>query len=302
LVLAAALWGTAGTATKYALRGFGPVTLLAVELTAASGLLWTVLLVRGYRRPASFPRVALLGLLEPALAYLGETSGLARTSASNGAVITGMESVFVVGLAAIFLRERVSRVLVAAVAVALLGLIVLEGSARWAGAGTGDMLVLAGALSAAGYSVVARGGRDPDPLAVTAHQFAVATLLVVPLAAHRWAVGAEGGTVPLPYWIAAVAVGTAGFAASFLLYNRAILTLNAGSASVIVNLIPAFGLLSAVLWLRETLTAGRLLGATLIGVSVVVFAVVEYRENRDGAGEPRGRHRVAVPDLAGSRP
>ena len=40
LVLASALWGGAVACTKYALRAFDPVTLLSVELVAATAALW----------------------------------------------------------------------------------------------------------------------------------------------------------------------------------------------------------------------------------------------------------------------
>jgi len=86
LVVAAASWGVAGTATKYALGRFDPVTLLTVELASGAAVLWAVVVIRGYRPPPSWRRVLLLGLFEPALAYLGDTIGLSRTSASNGAV------------------------------------------------------------------------------------------------------------------------------------------------------------------------------------------------------------------------
>ena len=85
LLLAAALWGVAMTGTKFAIGGFGPLTLIAVELVAATVALWLVVAVRGYQRPQSWRTVIILGLLEPAAAYLGETLGLAHTSASNGA-------------------------------------------------------------------------------------------------------------------------------------------------------------------------------------------------------------------------
>ena len=51
LLLASVLWGGAITGTKYALRAFDPVTLLSVELAAATAALWAVLLIRGL--PAS---------------------------------------------------------------------------------------------------------------------------------------------------------------------------------------------------------------------------------------------------------
>src|ERR1700729_2805266 len=133
LLAAAGLWGVAVTGTKYALGGFDPVTLLSIELMAGAGVLWAALLIRGYRPPGSWWLPALLGVLEPALAYLGDTWGLSLTSAVHGAVINGLESALVVMLAAMLLRETVTRPAIISVVVALGGLLVLAG----AGAGRG---------------------------------------------------------------------------------------------------------------------------------------------------------------------
>lgn len=286
LVLAAALFGIAVTGVKYALGGFDPITLLAVGLAAATIALWTVVLLRGYRPVGDVWWVALLGLFEPALAYLAENVGLARTSAANGALVSSLESVFVVVLAAIFLRERITPLVTAAVALALLGLAVLEGSSRFAGPGAGDLIVAGGVLSAASYTIVAkRMSVDTDPLSLTACQFAVGTVVVLPIAAASWGTRTEAlpAHVPMKFWCAAVLVGILGYAASFLLYNYAIVRVDAAPAGIIVNLIPVFGLLAAVVWLHDTLTAGRVIGALLIGLSVVIFTVVELGGAPSGA-------------------
>lgn len=279
LLVAAAFFGIAPTGTKYALGGFGPVTAMLIELLAATALLWIVLLRRGYRRPVDRRRVVVLGLLEPGLAYLLFSFGLNLTTASNAALMTGLECGFVVVLAALFLHERAGWTVITAGIVAVVGLVVLEGGATRLGApGLGDLLMAAGALSAAAYTVVARGlAADEDPLGVTAHQFAVATAVMLPLAGSRWSSGAESLPVGVParFWLVAAVVGALGFAAAFLLYNSAITAIEAGPAAVIINLSPAFGLASAVLWLGETLTAQRIVGATLIALSVVLFVAFE---------------------------
>jgi O-acetylserine/cysteine efflux transporter len=284
LALAAVCWGTANTGTKYALRGFGPLSLLAVELTLATLALWAVVLVRGFRSPGStgvsWRRIALLGALEPALAYLSETLGLARTSAANGALIQGLECAFVVVLAAIFLRERITWAIAGATVVAGIGFIALETEGGLAGPGLGDLLVLGGALCAASYTIVARGiGEESDPLSLTALQFSVATALTLPLAAVAWGTGAESAptSVDLRYWIVAGFVGIGGYALSFLLYNDAIAIVEAAPAAVIINLIPVVGLVTAVVLLHERLSDHGVLGAALIGGSVVVFAAFEAR-------------------------
>jgi len=66
-------------------------------------VLWVALLARGYRAPRTWWLPVLLGLLEPALAYLADTLGLSLTSAVHGALVSGLESALVVTLAAVLL-------------------------------------------------------------------------------------------------------------------------------------------------------------------------------------------------------
>jgi O-acetylserine/cysteine efflux transporter len=277
LVVASVLWGGAVTGTKYALGGFGPVTLLSIELVAATAVLWAALVVRGYRPPGCWWLPAVLGLLEPALAYLGDTFGLSLTSAVHGAVINGLESALVVVLAALLLREAVTRAAVLAVLAALGGLVVLAGAGEGRGVAAGDLLVAGGVLCASLYTVVAKRFDDgSDVLSLTAWQFTTATAVALPVAMTRWAAGSELPPAAAPrFWLAAVLVGVAGFGVSFLLFNLVIVRVDAGWAAVVLNLIPVFALTSAVIFLREGLTAGDAIGAVLIGSSVLYFVFAD---------------------------
>jgi len=159
LLLASVLWGGAITGTKYALRAFDPVTLLGVELAAATAALWAVLLIRGYRPPPSWPAAVLLGLLEPAL---------------------------VVILAALVLGEAISRAGIVAVVACLAGLVVLTGGGGRSTA-VGDLCIVGGVLSASLYSVLAkRVADDSDALSLTTWQFTAATAVALAVAPARW--------------------------------------------------------------------------------------------------------------------
>src|ERR1700729_3668318 len=280
LLAAAGLWGVAVTGTKYALGGFDPVTLLSTELIAGAGVLWVALLIRGYRPPGSWWLPALLGLLEPALAYLGDTFGLSLTSAVHGAVINGLESALVVLLAAVLLRETVTRPALLAIVVGLGGLAVLAGVGTGAGGGTaaGDLLVAGGVLSASLYTIVAKRFDDgSDALSLTAWQFTVATLVSLLVTIPRWTAGAR--TVPAAprFWLIAALVGAGGFGASFLLFNTVIVQVDAGRAAILLNLIPVFGVVSAVIFLRESVTRRDALGGVLVGSSVLSFPLADRR-------------------------
>jgi O-acetylserine/cysteine efflux transporter len=138
--------------------------------------------------------------------------------------------------------------------------------------------VLGGALSAAGYTIVARGiDAAADSLATTAHQFTVATLAMLPVAVVTWAGGDEPPPMEVParFWLVAATVGVLGFGLSFLLYNYAIVFVAAAPSAVVINLIPAFGFVGAVVLLGEALTLGRTVGAVLITGSVLLFAWLE---------------------------
>jgi drug/metabolite transporter (DMT)-like permease len=279
LVIAAALWGAAVSGTKYALRGFDPITLLCAELLAATVALWSVLLVTGYRRPAAWRVAILLGLLEPALAYLGDTVGLSHINAVNGSIISGLESGLVVVLAALLLGEAVTGAAVIAVALGVGGLVVIaDGGGR--GTALGALCVTAGVLSASLYSIAAKRFDDGrDPLALTTWQFSSATVIALAVAAARWSVTGTGPPLSAAprYWLAAGAVGAVGLAGSFLLYNRVLARVDAGWTAIVLNLIPLFGMLSAIGLLGEKLTARAGVGAMLVGASVIYFTMSDRR-------------------------
>jgi drug/metabolite transporter (DMT)-like permease len=278
LVVAAAMWGSAATFIKFALDTWGPLTLLVAQLLSANIVLWVALLVRGYRRPPHAWKVLLLGVLEPGLCYALITIGLLYTTAANAAILSATESFFVVVLAAIFLRERLTRRSVAGLCVALAGVLALESTGGISGVHVGDALVLGGLLSAGFYVVVARTIADSfDTLTMTAHQFGASLVLALPFAAARWLGGAEQIVEPRPLssWAAALGVGIVGYGGSFLLYNFAIAHVQAGLSSMMLNLMPVFGLLAAIVFLHETVHPMGVVGAALVIASIPMFSGVD---------------------------
>lgn len=277
--MAAALWGGGVTGTKYAVRALDPVILLSAELTAATISLWVVLLFSGYRPPSSWRVAVLLGLLEPALAYLGDTVGLAHTDAISGSLLSGLEAGLVVVLAAVLLGERVTRPSAAAVALALGGLVAIA----WGGgrlSAIGDLCVTAGVLSASLYTIAAKRYDDgSDALALTTWQFSSATAASLSFATVRWAVTghpAQMSAAP-QYWLAAAIVGSFGLALSFVLYNAVLADVDAGWSAIVLNLIPVFGLVTAITLLGEHLSWRSSIGALLIGGSVIYFTIHHQR-------------------------
>jgi drug/metabolite transporter (DMT)-like permease len=292
LVVASACWGSDAVIVKYALRGIPAMSLLMLELLCATAALWAVLLVRGHRRPQHLWRLALLGLFEPGLTYAAVNYGLVRTSASDASLLAGTETLFVVVLAAIFLRQRLHRLAVLAVAVSAVGVGALGGSGASLSVGLGDLLVLAGSLAAAIYVTLASTiAPDMDPLTMTAYQFLAGTIVAVPFVLLQWG-GRPGDLIPpgasAGYWVAGAGAGVIGLALSFLLYNHAIGHIHVTTASMVLTLIPLFGLAGAVLVLGEGVDAWEGVGAVLIVAGLLLFARAEGgSESEQGESEQR---------------
>ncbi|MCO5996429.1 DMT family transporter [Actinoallomurus rhizosphaericola] len=277
LLLASAIWGCWSTGEKYALRGLPVMTMLGVTLAAATALLWAVLLAKGHRRPAGrrLGALALLGLLEPMIGYGAIGLGLTSIEAAQAALLSGTESCFVVVLAAIAARRLPTGRGVAGVVLATAGVAALGGAHPEARLTAGDLLVLLGSLSAAGYSVLAdRVVANVEPLVVTTYQFTFGLVFTLPLMLWQWAWGA-GIAAPAArprHWLVAAVVCGGGLAVAFLLYNHAITRITVAVAGVILNVIPLFGLATAVLALGEGVDRWRFLGAALILGGIFLFS------------------------------
>jgi drug/metabolite transporter (DMT)-like permease len=290
LALAALGWGAATTATKYALSAFGPMTLLTIELVSAAVVLWTVMAIRRVPRPLRRRRLALLALFEPALAYGGLAFGLGSTTATKASLLGASETCFVVVLAAIFLRERMGPRAVFGVLLTVLGVLVIEqtGIATVAIDG-GDLLVLGGDLAAAIYVVLAvRIAANTEALPMTAYQFGFGALICAPFTVWRWLSDAEPfpSSVDGGMWLVAVLIGGVGFVGSYLLYNHVISFVPAGLAGVTLNLIPLFGVLTAVLFLAEHPTVWHLIGGLVVIAGITLFPAPDHDERKPVPGRP----------------
>jgi O-acetylserine/cysteine efflux transporter len=128
--------------------------------------------------------------------------------------------------------------------------------------------------------VASRFADGSDALSLTAWQFTVAAFLSLLVTIARWTATSGTRTVSATprFWLAAVLVGVGGFGISFLLFNRVIAQVGAARAAVILNLIPVFGVLSAVVLLGEGMTVPDAFGAVLIGASLLYFAIADQRD------------------------
>lgn len=280
LVAANVLWAGTYAIGKIALAEVPPIELNVIRFLLSAILLVPVLY--HYRKQIPRDRRMLFILLQ--LTLLGfvlnkaaEYIGLALSTASDVALLIATESIFTGLLSWIFLRERITRTGVAALAIGLLGvyLIVERGlipNLGGAGGGTrilGDVLVVLSLLLEAGYTVRGKVALTTlPPLLFTALTITGSLIFWVP--AGVVAVAHNGlPHLSLAGWLAAIYLAAITTVVSYWLWFRGLSVVDASAAAPILFIQPLLGAALAILILHDSLTL-----ATVVGAACIVFSLL----------------------------
>lgn len=198
------------------------------------------------------------------------------------------EPILILGLAWAVLGERLTGRLIAAIAVATCGVVLVSG---WVATGptgahgaVGPALILAGVLCCAIYTVLARGLAS-DPLLTVAIQQSVALAWTVAIWPMELRAGAWNTVLALSpeTLLTGIVSGLMYYAAAYWLYLFALRSMPASVAGGFFNLIPVFGIAAAYVVLGETLTSAQWVGAGLILLAMAVLLRLQ------AAGAPPAR-------------
>ncbi|HEU5348215.1 MAG TPA: DMT family transporter [Ktedonobacterales bacterium] len=288
LVLANVLWAGTYAIGKIALSEAPPIELNMLRFVLASLLLVPVLMY--YRKQIPRDRRTLFLLLQ--LALLGfvlnkalEYIGLALSTASDVALLIATESIFTGLLSWVFLRERVTRASVAALAIGLLGvyLIVERGLVPNLGDGDtariiGDLLVVLSLLLEAAYTVRGKSTLTTLPpllfitLTITGSLFFWVPAGVVAVMHSGLPHLSVGG------WLAVFYLAAVTTVLSYWLWFRGLNVVDASAAAPLLFIQPLLGAALAILILHDSLTLATAAGAVCIVASLLLVVRGDRRQ------------------------
>lgn len=281
LVGAAACWGVGTVLTKQVLADVAPLTLLPMQLLA-SCLFLLVVSMAGRTRITWSPqlrRLTALGVLNPGLAYALGLLGLASISASMSVLLWAAEPVLILLLAVVLLRERVPMPLVASMAIAVAGVLLVVYRPGAAGTGAGVALTLGAVACCALYTVLARRLLldDASVSVALAQQVAALVFALVLLTGSVAAGGSiDAATLSPGTWLAAAGSGILYYGLAFWLYLRALREVSASVAGSFITLVPVFGVAAGHL-VGERLSDRQWVGAAVVVGAMLFVAVQQVR-------------------------
>jgi drug/metabolite transporter (DMT)-like permease len=276
MLIVCLIWGLNFSVTKAALGRFPPLAFNALRFTIAGVLL--VPLVRHVERdgplpPGALRRLVVLGIVGNTFYQLAFISGLARTSASNSALILAAMPSIVALLAAGLGLEPLRPRVIGGVLVATLGVILVvlaRGTGFGGGALTGDLLTLGAVGCWAGYTLGLRTlPAGITPLRVTM----VTTVAGAPglfLAGAPDLARMDWGGVGLFGWGALAYATLLSLLVAYVIWNRSVQLVGPSRTVIYMCITPLIAVLGAAMILGERPHPLQGVGAVLILAGVLL--------------------------------
>ncbi|MGE5526129.1 MAG: DMT family transporter [Rhodospirillaceae bacterium] len=196
-------------------------------------------------------------------------TGLRYTTATTGVLLNSVTPIIILGVTHVFLGEKVRGWQAAGVALSLAGVLVIVAQGDWQRLAAfrlnpGDLWVLAAVTAWAVYTVLLRWRpRELSSPAFTGVLVLVGVIAIAPLFAWDYAIGAR------TQWNAHALAAVAYFAVfpsvlAYFFWNAAVARVGGNRAGIFLHLVPLFGTVLSVLFLKETLVWYHYAGAVLI--------------------------------------
>jgi drug/metabolite transporter (DMT)-like permease len=270
VMLAATLWGTAGTLAKYMMTQAVPPQVLAeMRVTIAAGLLFVIFWIRNRSilqiRWQTLPYMFVLGIVGIAGVTYSYYYAISKTNVATAILLQYTAPAFIMLFAVLFQHEPFSLNKVLALCLAFIGCFLVVGGYNVTIFETTKAGMVAGLASAgffAFYSLYAEYGLKRYPAwTLLFYGFTTASLFWWCL--HPpWKVFAA--QYPLRIWGLFIGLGIFSTLVPFALYFSGIRYIRATRASITGMLEPVVGGIAAYLFLGETLFPLQLVGAALV--------------------------------------
>ncbi|WP_207885155.1 DMT family transporter [Pseudomonas sp. 30_B] len=272
LVLAMALWGSSFIALKFAFQEMPAMWVIFARMALGSLIFLAAWRWRGRidYQPGDWQWLLGLAACEPCLYFIFESLALQHTSAAQAGMITALLPLLVAVGAFFLLHEKIARNTWLGFALAVLGALWLTLASESDGHAPqpllGNFYELLAMLCATGYTLLLKHlSARYSPFILTAMQAFIGSLFFLPLAL----VGSGVPTAPGPTgWFALIYLGSVVTVGAYGLYNFGVSRLPASQATGFINLIPAFTLIFAAVFLGEVLSGQQALAAGLVFIGV----------------------------------
>lgn len=277
LMMVMIIWGFNVSAVKVLVMNIDPILLTSVRIFTA-GI--TVLIICKFLKIFRLPNkkelymIIIISIFNVVTHHMFVAIGLNETSAVNSGLILGMGPLLTMILALYFIDKKVVTMKIIGFILGFVGIVIttLSSSTRFTKLSIGDFLVFLGVLTQA-ISFIQISKMDPklDPRLLTGYMLVFGSVLVFIFSFYN--TSNIGQITKLFDWklglifLYSAVVATA---CGHMIYNFAIKKVGPAESAIFINFNTVFALLGAVLFLKEQITIGHLIGLLFIVLGVII--------------------------------
>ncbi len=271
LLLLGGIWGGSFIFMRVAAPEFGIYTLVAIRTLLATAVLLPLLMMTGSIRDIKqhWLAIGLVGLANTAVPFVLFNYSSLHLEAGINAILNATAPMFGAVVAWLWLGDRLTKLVVAGLAIGFIGVAVI--SQQKLGDGEITFLpILTALLASLGYGIAAsmmkKWLHGVKSLVVATGSQAISSLLLAP-----FALATLPDTMPSAHaWLCAIALAIGGTGIAYILYFKLIADIGPAKAISVGYLVPLFGIVWGVMFLQEHLSIQTMLGGGLILLGVAL--------------------------------
>jgi drug/metabolite transporter (DMT)-like permease len=274
-VIAGSLWGAAFLFGKLAFTEL-PISHVALYrfIIATLVLMPVVIMRRVWPRRRDLPHFLLTGFLIAPMTFMLQYRGLALTTASSAALIIGTLPPLLALAAMWFSGEKLSLGGWLAIGVSTLGVVIVVGLPGADHNWLGDALVFLSMIVVVAWVLLSKPLIERyTALVATAYLMFFGMLTMLPISLI-WD-GMPSLDISSSVMASVIMLGLVCSALTFVLWNWGLTYVSASRAGIYTNIEPVVGVLLSVLFLRESLRPGMIVGGLLIIAGAIAITRAE---------------------------
>ncbi len=270
------IWGMAFVAIRRADFELSPMNLTLIRWFVASAGFLAVALFIGKPKTKlerkDLPRLLLISLLNVPFYHLSLNFAEKTVSSGLAGFLTSLGPIFIAVFSAYFLKERIGGRLVLALAMGIIGALVLSLPNMGFGSGgsiVGPLEVVVAALSFATFSVLSKPlVHKYGSASVTIWAGLTGTIMLMPLLSPSFVT--EVPALSITGWVSILFLSLLSTVAGYLMFYTLVSRGAVSRLSIQLYLIPVVSLAGGVLLLQESLNVYTIVGGAILLLSIAV--------------------------------
>jgi drug/metabolite transporter (DMT)-like permease len=277
LIVLSCIWGGSFFFNAIALRGFPPLTVVALRVGIGAICLWLIVLAMKQalpRDPAQWLRFLAMGTLNNAIPFTLIVWSQQHIAAGLASILNATTPLFTVIIAHALLHdEKLSAARLAGVAIGIAGVAVMVGLDALRDLGVGILAQIAALAASVFYALASVFGRrfsDMPPMITAAGQVTGSSLIMIPLALtveQPWLRPA----VPGEAWSAVIGLAVLCTALAYCVYFFILKRAGATNIMLVTFLVPPSAIVLGILFLGESIAAKEIAGMIAIGAGLALI-------------------------------